>query len=169
MNHVKGFVPLVETSIIEKTTYSKRTMSEVELLYSKCGNVSVVRKNGINTVTVIHNNNQYVIELTQQYPFRVPSRIFVNGIAAKKICYMAGDIFKNYVKRYYGGFCFCCESLLHGEKWTPIYKLIHIINEIEMILMMKKEILLRILCNGIRAKYGCLEEFAPFEDYLLPL
>lgn len=148
----------------------RRVTNELYLLYKQFGNASILRdKNDDAVITILHNNKSYSITVDSSYPFKPPIKMVVNQTSIKNPCKLNGTIFSNYLQEYYGASCLCHGSILFNHsKWSPALKITHIIDEIVRVDLVKKKILMRILCNGIRNKYGCLIEFARFEDYLFP-
>ena len=162
-NEVASFDEVVPFSPLER-----RITNELYLLYKRFNNISITRdENHDSVVNVYRDNDHYSITLGVAYPFKPPIKILVNKQLVKKIFKFDGTIFSNYLLEYYGATCVCCSSILFNHSlWTPGLKIHNVISEIEKISLVKKKILTRILCNGIRNKYDCLIEFARFEDYL---
>jgi ubiquitin-protein ligase len=156
------------TNIIPLSSFEKRIANEFNLLYTRYGNVSIYLDNkNVSVVSINHDGNNYSIMLNSLYPFRPPERIAINKTPIKQIYKLHGAIFSDYLLEYYGADCIICSSFIfNNSKWTPRYKIIDIIDEILNIFLINKKILMRILCDKIRNKYGCLMEFARFEDYL---
>jgi hypothetical protein len=158
------------TNIAVPTSLERRLTNELTLLYTRFDNVSISRgKNKDSVINIRYNGVDYSVTIDSSYPFKPPTKISVDKRLVKKICKFDGVIFANYLLEYYGASCICCNSILFNKSmWTPGLKIGNIIDEIERISFVKKQILTRILCNGIRDKYKCLIEFARFEEYLFP-
>lgn len=146
----------------------KRLSNELCLLHRRCNNMSITHaKNGDSVISVFHKGANYSITVDSFYPYKPPTKILVNNVSVKKRCNIIGNIFSNYLSQYYGSPCICCNSvLLNSALWSPALRFGNLIDEVECISLVKRKILARILCNGIRGKFKCLIEFAPFEEYL---
>lgn len=169
LNLVKGGAPLSHDIDLNSTSLKRRLLNEIGTLYTQCSEIHVVKKDGGDIIHLTHNNHRYVFKITETYPFHPPKRITINGVPMKVAVSISENRFTPYLNKFYGGFCVCCMSVLgNGGLWGPAIRITHLINEIEMVIRMKKEILLRVLCDTIRDKYGCLADFADFESYLFP-
>ena len=51
-----------------------------------------------------------------------------------------------------------------ADNWSPLYFMSHVINNIDNILKIKRELYLHILCEMIKYKYNC--EFLYIDKYL---
>jgi hypothetical protein len=150
------------------TALEKRIANELSLLHRRYDNVSISHdKRGNSVVNIFHQSKNYSITTDSSYPFKPPTKILINKISVKKLCSIEGSRFSNYLIEYYGAKCICCNSvLLNNNMWSPALRFGDLVDEVGKIYLVKKKILTRILCNGIRDKYKCLIEFAPFEKYL---
>lgn len=152
------------------TSSERRIANELHLLYNRFGNVTIHREENENSVVhVKYNGDHYSIEFNSSYPFKPPKNIRVNFEDVKNMCILDKGIFLPYLIECYGAHCMICGSILFNPSlWTPGLKIGNIIDEICNIVLVKKKILMRILCDAIRLKHGCLMEYACFEDYLFP-
>ena len=149
-------------------SHNRRISTELSAIFAQCENYAVTKVNDGVAVRIKRGKREFSMVLDSSYPFKPPIKITVNGATVKQICMINGDIFDKYLLRYYGASCLCCHSIIFNDgMWGPCFKMTHVINEIETILIVKQKILLSMLCDKIRCKYNCLEEFAPFESYLL--
>lgn len=145
---------------------ANRINSEISNLFNQVSFVSTERKeNSVISIKVIKEKNIYNFDLTKDYPFHPPKNIMINGNNYKQsltnYCYN----FRTVLKKNYGIECLCCNTILCGDKWSPACNICHIINELDKITQIQKEVIIRILCNEIREKYHCY--FAEFERYLI--
>lgn len=147
------------------TSRDRRVINELGMLYFQCRNIIVERCGEEDVVHVTHNAHSYVIKLDEHYPFKPPFNITVNGTHFKRVCNFTEGRLPAVLKRYYGNICICCDSIF-GDRWSPSFRMVHLINEIENYILMKREVFMRILCDSLRRKHNCLEEFACFESYL---
>ena len=170
LNLVKGGAPLSHDVDLTSTSLKRRLLNEIGTLYAQCGQIQVFKKNDQHVICVMHNNHYYVFKIGSMYPFHPPKGTTINGVDLKIFVNISENRFAPYLKKFYNGFCLCCMSVLgNSGLWGPAIRITHLINEVEMIARMKKEILLRVLCDAIRDKHGCLADFAAFESYLFPL
>lgn len=128
-------------------------------------NVEIIANNVEYVITVTINNNLYKFILPSDYPFKIPLSIHYNNNNYKNILSTNTPKIKYYLKKIYGLSCLCCSSLSCSNNWTPAISIASIINEINYNVKLKKDLLLYILCDYIKIKYGC--SFAYFEYYLL--
>ena len=169
LNLVKGGVPLSHDVDLTSTSLKRRLLNEIGTLYTQCGQIQVIKNHDQDIICVTHNNHYYVFKIGGMYPFHPPKGITVNGVDLKIFANISENRFVPYLTKFYKGFCLCCMSVLgNSALWGPSIRITHLINEIEMVARMKKEILLRVLCDAIRDKYKCLSDFAAFESYLSP-
>lgn len=144
---------------------SNRINNEIANIFNQSSFVSTERKeNSLISVKVVKGKNIYDFDLTHDYPFHPPKNIMINGNNYKQSLNNYSDTFKIVLKKNYGMECLCCNTILCGANWTPACNICHVINEIDTITKIKKEVVIRILCDKIRHKYHCY--FAEFEKYL---
>jgi len=129
---------------------ANRINSEINNLFNQTTFVSTERKGSSILIKVVKGNTTYEFELQKDYPFKPPINIKYN--------------IREILKKTYYMDCFCCNTILSGTNWTPACNISHIINEMDKITKIQKEIIIIILCNEIRNKYYCT--FAEFEKYL---
>ncbi len=142
-----------------------RINSEIINLFNQTEFVSTERKGTSILIKVIKKKNKYEMELPSDYPFKPPKNIKFNGDIYKKSLFNYSEKFRKILKRNYFIECLCCNTILCGTNWTPACNISHIINEIDKIIKIQKEVLIRLLCDEIREKYLCT--FAEFEKYLI--
>jgi hypothetical protein len=142
-----------------------RINSEIINLFNQTDYVSSERKATSIILTVIKDKNKYEMELQSDYPFKPPKNIKYNGNDYKRSLFNYPEKFRKILKRNYFIDCLCCNTLLCGTNWTPACNSSHIINEIDKIIKIQKEVVIRLLCDEIRKeKKLCI--FAEFEKYL---
>ena len=107
-------------------------------------------KNTSATVTI--DNKRF--QLDQSYPFSKPE-VFVNNLPYKR--YLAPP-----TKRIYRMLnalkykCLCCNSLL--KDWSPVYRLVKILDEIENFNCVKRDIKYRIAIEELGKKYQIISQ-----------
>lgn len=141
-----------------------RIVNEMGNLMFQCNSVKFKIIDNEYIFNIEYNNNNYNILLHKDYPFKSPNRIFFNGIDYKQILSIRELRISNYLKKYYGLDCLCCSSIICINNWIPTSNISHIINDINNTRRIKKEILLRMLCDTIKIKYNC--EFLNIVEYL---
>ena len=164
---VKGITPLSNEPDLSSTSLKRRLLNEIGSLYYQCNQVMLLKDGNKDVIHVTHNDHHYIFKITNTFPFHPPRGTTINGVPMKKVVIIDEPRFTPYLNKFYDGFCVCCMSVLgNSDLWVPTIRITQLINETEIIIQMKKEILLRVLCDAIRDKYGCLSDFAPFESYL---
>ena len=155
---------LITDLSIKHKSHKMRLTSEFTNLIGQCDSLTYVHNNNGFDITIIIKNNVYKLFVSQDYPFKMPINVYYNGVEFNK--YIYGDYLeiKKYLKKYYHIDCLCCRSLLCGSNWTPMINIAKIINEINDVVRIRKEITYRILCDQIRDKYRCY--FVELEKYL---
>jgi hypothetical protein len=143
---------------------ANRINSEIANLFNQSDFVSSERKATSIILTVIKDKNKYEMELQSDYPFKPPKNIRYNGDIYKKSIFNYSEKFRKILKNKYHIECLCCNTLLCGTNWTPACNTSHIINEMDKITKIQKEIIIILLCDEIREKFLCT--FAEFEKYL---
>jgi hypothetical protein len=151
---------------IRSTGCKLRIDYEVSNLRNQCKKVSTEQlDNGLILLQVLHNSSVYEFSLQPDYPFKIPSNIRYNGVDYKKWLLTAySEKTIDYLKRFYFMDCLCCNTF--ECLWTPVTTISHIINEINKISRIKKEIMIRMICDFVRFHKKCVFDFANFEQYL---
>ena len=146
-----------------KSSLNSRIVNEMGNLMFQCESVSFKIIDEDYHI-IIKNNNYYEIILSKEYPFKIPKNLFVNKINYRDILKITEPKIKKYLLKYYGLGCLCCSSLMCANNWMPTNYLCHIINDINSMMRIKREIYLYILCDSIKYKYNC--EYLNIEEYL---
>jgi ubiquitin-protein ligase len=78
----------------------------------------------------INNEEGYVVEITcpSDYPFRPPRDIHINYEKYYGKIEMSRDE-AEFINNKYGVLCTCCDSILCGNNWNPLYRIKYIIDE----------------------------------------
>lgn len=153
----------VDLSIKAKGT-ANRINNEINNVFNQTNFVSLERKDDSIMLKVIKDDNLYEFELQKDYPFKAPINVKYNNREYRKSLYNYSVKVQKILKKRYFMDCFCCNTILSGTNWTPACNISHIINEMDKITKIQKEIIIVILCDEIRYKNNCC--FAEFEKYL---
>ena len=109
-----------------------------------------------NTLVLSLDLNKIHVKLIfdSEYPFRAPKSVLLNNVSYNK--YSQFSINKNT--------CQCCESLLCGNKWSPGFKCLQIIDEIKQNINLKQKKVYLHLIEQIKDKY--LVADIPIEEWI---
>ena len=144
---------------------ANRINSEIANLFNQSDFVSSEKKENAITIKVIKHKNTYEFDLQKDFPFKPPVNIRYNGKNYKRSLHNYSGKIQEILKKKYYMDCLCCNTLLCGTNWTPAINTSHLINEIDRIIKIQKEIIIISLCDEIRTKYLCY--FVDFEKYLI--
>ena len=115
-------------------------------------------------IQIIKGEKTYEMDLPKDYPFTIPTNVKVNGYDYKKSLVTSSPTILNYLKTKHNIECLCCSTILCSA-WGPCKNISNIINEINNVSIIKKDIQLRLICDIVRNKGKCY--FAEFEKYLV--
>jgi hypothetical protein len=144
---------------------ANRINSEINNVFNQSDFVSLERKETSIFIKIIREKNLYEFILQKDYPYKPPISIKYNNREYRKSLYNYSEKVQKILKKRYFLDCFCCNTILSGCNWTPACNISHIINEMDRITKIQKEIIIVILCDEIRYKNKCC--FAEFEKYLI--
>lgn len=99
-----------------------------------------------------HNNRYYEFVLSLDYPFKSP-KLIINNKPYSHYLKIQTNQFKNALLKYNFIDCFCCETILCGNNWTPHYQITNILTEVDKFKNICREIAYRIIINAIKLKY----------------
>ena len=104
----------------------------------------------IITITIICNNKfEFIID--KQYPFIKPNLV-INGKPYSEYLPMPTRWLHIYNKMYRNK-CLCCSSILYNNNWKPPFSIDKIMDEYNNVIITKKNIIIKILCDSIVDKY----------------
>ena len=113
---------------------------------------------------------KYKFMLEPSYPFSRPE-IYCNDIMYSDFLKISSNRMLKHLKNIYNKDCLCCDSYICTENWNLTTKLINIIHEINYNRQLKKNIIIKILCDKIVDKYLisdiCLDKYLFSSDHLL--
>ena len=143
---------------LKNDTFRKRIEKECEMLLKQYSDVNITFNNDDKLDAIIHvkdrpKNRAYTFILENRYfPFRTPQTL-LNNKPFIEFLNTNSDYERNLLKQLYGIECFCCQSLNCPINWAPSITLNRIIDEIDMIFNIRKNILNKIIADKIKAKY----------------
>lgn len=147
-----------QISIIKNSTIKKRIKREIEqLVVSNICNlddVSIVMNNGDYETKVILQLNSKIYEfyIHNYYPFR-PPKLYINNIKYLSHHSVLSEKFRNDLRKYAGIDCFCCETMLCSDNWSPKLTIKDILEEYHRYKNACREVVQRIIVNVIIRKY----------------
>lgn len=100
----------------------------------------------------IKDNNLYVFEFANDYPFR-PPKLNINYKPYSYYLYINSPDFKLNLLEYYRIRCMCCETKLCYDNWSPVYTLKYILEEVDRFKNISKNLISRIFITIIKRKY----------------
>jgi len=98
------------------------------------------------------DRNLYIFHIEKNYPFTSP-RVKINGLSEDEFFRIPSRRFANILHYITGLSCFCCNSLLCKNNWTPTITLDKVINQLEEYITIKLNIQQKILADKIKEKY----------------
>ena len=143
---------------------ANRINNEIANLFNHSNSVLTERNEKSISITIVKEKNTYELDLPSDYPFKSPVNIKYNGSDYKKSLFNYSEKVQKILKRHYYMECLCCNTLLCAANWMPTFNISHIINEVDKITKIQKEVIIRLLCDEIRYKHLC--SFAEFEKFL---
>lgn len=102
--------------------------------------------------TNLKDNKYYEFAVHDYYPFKPPKLLINNKILTYSHSVRSSE-FTESLKKTTGFECFCCQSILCADNWSPKHIIKDIIEEIENFKHANMHILYRIMVNVIKRKY----------------
>ncbi len=149
-----------QLSIISIPCVKKRIKRELEMLIndSICDEADIIIKSNKNStyqyiISFKHkkDNNYYDFYLSDNHPFK-PPKININKKPVK-FNYLFNPDFRKALKKYSGIECFCCETILCSNNWSPQFAIKDILNDIDCFRCATKQVVVRIIVDVIKRKY----------------
>lgn len=145
--------------IINNTGVRRRIKHEIQKLIKQniCieDDIKIDKYNNIEyniEFTNLHDNKNYKFIISNYYPFNAP-KIYIND---KYIIFnhqIKNLTFNKLLKKYTGIECFCCETIICGNNWTPSFTFTDILNDINKYRNTREQILNHIIVDVIKRKY----------------
>lgn len=137
----------------------RRIKREVEILVNSniCMENQVEIKNVENEeynviITNLINNKHYEFKMSSHHPFK-PPKLFINNKLINFHHKSSSHQFKNSLTKYTGIDCFCCETILCSNNWSPQFTLKDIIDDINRYCDARHQVVVRIIVDVIKRKY----------------
>lgn len=148
-----------ELSIITIDGVRRRIKNEIEKLLKEniCieDDIKIDKYNDIGYSIEFKNlkdNKYYKFIISNYYPFNAP-KIYINDKYILFYHQIKNLEFNILLKKYTGIECFCCETILCANNWSPIFTFNHILNDINRYKNARHEIIVRIIVDVIKRKY----------------
>lgn len=113
--------------------------------YKKYPEYEVIFKN-------LNDNKYYKFIIPYNYPFKHPKLYIDNKYINFKHNTMNSEFCKK-LKQYTGIQCFCCETILCSNNWSPGFTMISVLEEIDKYREARHQIAVRIIIDVIKRKY----------------
>jgi hypothetical protein len=125
-------------------------MDENEYISGYEKNIVNIKNKNIFILTFIERIDSFVgIELDSYYPFKIPKKIIVNDYQYQDLL----NIDSNKLKLVGIDSCLCCSSITCSNNWGPTLRIKSILEEIENNMLIKRNIVNKIIINVIKRKY----------------
>ena len=113
----------------KKTNCTKnRIINEIGNLIFQCETVNFKFINNEYNISIFYNNHYYDITVPQDYPFKIPEKLYINGTHYKKLLSTTEPKINECLKKYYHIDCLCCSSIMCPAHWSPTFNISKIIN-----------------------------------------
>jgi ubiquitin-protein ligase len=99
-----------------------------------------------------HKNINYKFHILNSYPFR-PPKLFINDKPYNSYLQFKSQLFRESIFKYKKRRCFCCETLLCGDNWSPSNRLLNVFEEIEKYKNECREVIYTVIIEKIKKKY----------------
>lgn len=145
--------------IIDKSFIRKRIKREIEMLVNK--NISLEDDFKINKYKDVDyfiefknlkDNNYYKFVISCYYPF-TPPKLYINDKSINFYHKITNLEFSRKLTKYTGIQCFCCETLLCRDNWSPQHTLNNILDDINRYRDARHQIVVRIIVDVFKRKY----------------
>lgn len=152
---------MLRTSIIEEITeivgippsLKKRLKRECNLMNNKFDEIIVDFSDQKNIyVSLVRKNNLYTFTIPFNYPFIQPT-LTINGFSQYHFFNLKSPRFSQILKYVSGLNCFCCQSYLCRNNWSPGLTLDKLVEQFESFKTFKYYIFIKLLIDKIKEKY----------------
>lgn len=133
--------------LIKENICDEQDIQIKEKIDNLCSNV----KDYIIDFKYSKDNKFYNFQITNNYPFK-PPKIKINNCSTN-FAYPFHSHFRCALKKYAGIECFCCESILCSNNWSPQFTIKDIINDINIFRSAIRQVIDHIIVDVIKRKY----------------
>jgi ubiquitin-protein ligase len=100
----------------------------------------------------LSDNKDYEFKMSNYHPFR-PPKLLINKKLINFTHKQCSEKFGNSLIKYTGIECFCCETILCSNNWSPQFTCKDIINDIQKYRDARHQVVIRIIVDVIKRKY----------------
>lgn len=143
---------------IRDTTIKNRLIREFNTLLEDILDISINMdyEKSLPVITIKDNKyssfNIYSFIIDKSYPFRPPF-VYINSIPYIEFCRINTLGFCKNLKKVSNIYCFCCNTIIHTTKWSPITKIYDIVMEIRNFKKNRRDVINKIFADVITKKY----------------
>lgn len=132
----------------------KRIYGEISKFDVETSNYVLEIKDEQYNIKIAYYGDVYDFKLLKNYPF-TPPILYINGKEYLDLIHSYWNLFKSFynTKEY----CICNNTIMCGNKWSPAYKIVNIINETDNFKILFKDIYKRKYVVPILNKYNIFE------------
>jgi ubiquitin-protein ligase len=105
----------------------------------------------VNIKNLINNKN-YEFKISNNHPFK-PPKLFIDKKLINFNHKVASEKFQNSLLKYSGIECFCCQTILCSNNWSPQFTFKDIIHDINRYCDARHQVVVRIILDVIKRKY----------------
>lgn len=142
--------------LINNAFFRKRIKNEFNVLCRDYSDVNILvddsDKENAQVYIKDRNRSYLFIMNTFSYPFKAPE-IYVNGYKYYEFLRINSDLERDMVKKMTGIECFKCCSFACKTNWSPLNTIKNVIDEIDNVYKIRKNILNKIIADKIKHKY----------------
>ena len=150
-------------SILNDKFLRKRIKREIEILIKEniCIENDIKIKDNIDCINNfeyiisfknLNNNKFYKFIISNNYPFN-PPKLHINDKPISFYHQITNLDFLKNLKKYTGIQCFCCETILCSDNWSPAFTMSRVINDIDKCKDARHQVIIRIIVDVIKRKY----------------
>lgn len=158
LNKDKDIISEVKLQIEELLYANKRMAREYQNLIKTYNTIEIFYNYELSVISfVIYSNTENVLEYKitmsiDSYPF-IPPKIYYKDNPYISFLKMPTQRFQSALKQLTNKECLCCDSFCCRDKWSPCFTITHIIEEINNIRKIKKNIILKVLIEQVKLTY----------------
>ena len=100
----------------------------------------------------LNDNKYYKFIISNNYPFK-PPKLHINNKPISYYHRVENFEFKKKIKKYTGIECFCCETILCANNWSPNLTFNKVMKEFDHYRDINRQIVVRLIVDIIKRKY----------------